>query len=477
MLSGYLPFDDDPSNPEGDNISQLYKYIIESPLTFPEYVSPLARDLLRRVLVPDPRKRVALKDVVAHEWIKPHSQILLGSKAGNMTFKSQSSDFSHDAAHAQDMVRSSSERTAAHARYALPVTNHLVATGFTRNSTMGPPSVSAKRHTLQIEYETPRKSSSRTKQYSEQQNPQDDSSKDSDVDCLSIAAAPTMARSASHSGVNTSSPNVENVHHNRSSDRYQAHSSAQDVDRRLESNRPVVQAMSIESRAIDVRSDFVDERTASHYAHVCASSADMWSTGRVRASKTASPRSTKQNASGELYSANSTASSQKTIEAQRTLDEPPRATTEHVKGSKHRRNASSISGLLGKFWPTASSSDSRTIKQIHGDSGRTMVPIAETDNNSTAQHHVVTNSPVQEDVEPAMSATILKPPVVLGKPTALAYEGSNPNLIMTRSAGEAHQSEMHKSVISVKDGGHARASSSAAKRVMDFFTGRRKDRL
>ena len=51
MLAGYLPFDDDPANPEGDNINLLYKYIVSTPLTFPEYVTPHARDLLRRILV------------------------------------------------------------------------------------------------------------------------------------------------------------------------------------------------------------------------------------------------------------------------------------------------------------------------------------------------------------------------------------------------------------------------------------------
>ena len=35
MLAGYLPFDDDPANPEGDNINLLYKYIVSTPLTFP----------------------------------------------------------------------------------------------------------------------------------------------------------------------------------------------------------------------------------------------------------------------------------------------------------------------------------------------------------------------------------------------------------------------------------------------------------
>lgn len=54
MLSGYLPYDDDPANPDSDNITQLYKYITTTALTFPEYVPPLPRDLLRRILVPDP---------------------------------------------------------------------------------------------------------------------------------------------------------------------------------------------------------------------------------------------------------------------------------------------------------------------------------------------------------------------------------------------------------------------------------------
>ena len=66
MLSGYLPFDDDPCNPDGDNINLLYKYIINTPLVFPEYVSPDARDLLRKMLVPDPAKRCDMKIIMSH---------------------------------------------------------------------------------------------------------------------------------------------------------------------------------------------------------------------------------------------------------------------------------------------------------------------------------------------------------------------------------------------------------------------------
>lgn len=76
MLAGYLPFDDDPANPEGDNINLLYKYIVSTPLTFPEYVTPHARDLLRRILVPDPRKRADLFEVARHSWLSPFADIV-----------------------------------------------------------------------------------------------------------------------------------------------------------------------------------------------------------------------------------------------------------------------------------------------------------------------------------------------------------------------------------------------------------------
>ncbi|KAF7373257.1 Non-specific serine/threonine protein kinase [Mycena sanguinolenta] len=75
MLAGYLPFDDDPANPDGDNINLLYKYIVNTPLSFPEYISDEARSLLKMMLVPDPRKRASLEDVMRHPWLAAyHSQ-------------------------------------------------------------------------------------------------------------------------------------------------------------------------------------------------------------------------------------------------------------------------------------------------------------------------------------------------------------------------------------------------------------------
>ncbi|KAK6456855.1 uncharacterized protein RJT20DRAFT_134159 [Scheffersomyces xylosifermentans] len=76
MLSGYLPFDDDPENEDGSDIVKLYHYICKSPLTFPEYVSPLARDLLRKIIVPDPRKRININDIRNHPWLSPYANLL-----------------------------------------------------------------------------------------------------------------------------------------------------------------------------------------------------------------------------------------------------------------------------------------------------------------------------------------------------------------------------------------------------------------
>lgn len=76
MLAGYLPFDDDPDNPEGDNINILYKYITTTALTFPDYVTPHARDLLRRILVADPRQRADLFEVARHSWLSDFAHVV-----------------------------------------------------------------------------------------------------------------------------------------------------------------------------------------------------------------------------------------------------------------------------------------------------------------------------------------------------------------------------------------------------------------
>ncbi|KAL1682189.1 CAMK/CAMKL/Kin4 protein kinase [Schizophyllum commune] len=69
MLAGYLPFDDDPANPDGDNINLLYKYIVSTPLAYPDYVSDAARGILSLMLQPDPRRRAPLEKVMRHPWL------------------------------------------------------------------------------------------------------------------------------------------------------------------------------------------------------------------------------------------------------------------------------------------------------------------------------------------------------------------------------------------------------------------------
>ncbi|KAG6872682.1 hypothetical protein C0995_007660 [Termitomyces sp. Mi166 len=73
MLAGYLPFDDDPANPDGDNINLLYKYIVNTPLSFPDYISTEARDLLSIMLVPDPARRSGLEEVMRHPWLSAYA--------------------------------------------------------------------------------------------------------------------------------------------------------------------------------------------------------------------------------------------------------------------------------------------------------------------------------------------------------------------------------------------------------------------
>lgn len=76
MLAGYLPWDDDSKNPDGNDIAKLYHYITRTALKFPEYITPLPRDLLRRILYSDPKKRISIRSIQKHEWVKPHLPFL-----------------------------------------------------------------------------------------------------------------------------------------------------------------------------------------------------------------------------------------------------------------------------------------------------------------------------------------------------------------------------------------------------------------
>ncbi|KAI8978377.1 kinase-like domain-containing protein [Pilobolus umbonatus] len=76
MLCGYLPYDDDPNNPQGANINVLYKYIVNTPLELPNNMSPDVKHLLSRMLVPDPTKRCTMKDITTHPWLADYTALL-----------------------------------------------------------------------------------------------------------------------------------------------------------------------------------------------------------------------------------------------------------------------------------------------------------------------------------------------------------------------------------------------------------------
>ncbi|KAJ1924088.1 hypothetical protein IWQ60_005441 [Tieghemiomyces parasiticus] len=131
MLAGYLPFDDDPTNPDGDNINQLYKYILTTPLVFPDYISTLARDLLRRMLVPDPAHRCDIRAIMLHEWLAPYSYVF---------------DLAHPAAN-ESMADSTVTEPQASEAAAAPG-DPLLPDEEVRQAK------SRKRHTIQVEYDS-----------------------------------------------------------------------------------------------------------------------------------------------------------------------------------------------------------------------------------------------------------------------------------------------------------------------------------
>ncbi|CAO3641291.1 unnamed protein product [Mucor hiemalis] len=111
MLCGYLPFDDDPSNPQGANINVLYKYIVSTHLEIPKHMSKHATHLLRLMLVPDPAKRCTMDDIRSHPWLKDHWDLLNQSfivdeidGQQHMTEKHSDSRLFHSVKQTQDMV-------------------------------------------------------------------------------------------------------------------------------------------------------------------------------------------------------------------------------------------------------------------------------------------------------------------------------------------------------------------------------------
>ncbi|EDN05797.1 hypothetical protein HCAG_02400 [Histoplasma mississippiense (nom. inval.)] len=166
MLAGYLPFDDDPANPEGDNINLLYKYIVTTPLTFPEYVTPHARDLLRRILVPDPRKRADLFEVARHSWLAEYAHVVshITSNTTNVADIANTTVPAEDQQETPSLARSASVREppkTQHHSNASPVGGLNHHTGKISQEDEKPKARDAKRRTVQVEYVPPQSQTAR----------------------------------------------------------------------------------------------------------------------------------------------------------------------------------------------------------------------------------------------------------------------------------------------------------------------------
>ena len=168
MLAGYLPFDDDPANPDGDNINLLYKYIVTTSLTFPEYVTPHARDLLRRILVPDPRKRADLFEVARHSWLSEYSHVVshVTSSTTKVSDIARSSASLEQGREGPMLTRSVSVREAPKA-HQVPIIgglSHQQGDISQDQSSEKPDKTSreAKRRTVQLEYVAPPSQTTRT---------------------------------------------------------------------------------------------------------------------------------------------------------------------------------------------------------------------------------------------------------------------------------------------------------------------------
>ncbi|KAJ5627630.1 hypothetical protein N7490_009858 [Penicillium lividum] len=168
MLAGYLPFDDDPANPDGDNINLLYKYIVTTPLTFPEYVTPHARDLLRRILVPDPRKRADLFEVARHSWLSEYAHIVshITSSTTNVADIANTTVPAESQSEAPPLARSASVReppktSQGNVSAVGGLNHHAGDVSQDSPSEKSKTSRDAKRRTVQVEYVAPQSQTAR----------------------------------------------------------------------------------------------------------------------------------------------------------------------------------------------------------------------------------------------------------------------------------------------------------------------------
>ncbi|EER94892.1 hypothetical protein BDA96_01G404000 [Sorghum bicolor] len=63
LLAGYLPFQD-------KNLMDMYKKICKAELKWPSWFSSNVRKLLRRILHPNPNRRISIEEIMKHPWFK-----------------------------------------------------------------------------------------------------------------------------------------------------------------------------------------------------------------------------------------------------------------------------------------------------------------------------------------------------------------------------------------------------------------------
>ena len=88
MICGFLPFEED----ENDEYNEtLFKNIVNCDIEYPsDLITENARDLLKRILVKDPNKRIKIED------IKKHKFYLMGQKIYRNKFRlNENNDYSY----------------------------------------------------------------------------------------------------------------------------------------------------------------------------------------------------------------------------------------------------------------------------------------------------------------------------------------------------------------------------------------------
>jgi len=63
LICGFLPFED-------PDTSKLYKKILIGEFHMPEFISKEAQDLIAKILVTDPARRIRIKDIKRHPWFQ-----------------------------------------------------------------------------------------------------------------------------------------------------------------------------------------------------------------------------------------------------------------------------------------------------------------------------------------------------------------------------------------------------------------------